>query len=240
MKIAEAIKLTRTEFIIWISSVTLIVSFFLIFDRGNYMALAASLIGTTSLIYNSRGVPLGPALMIAFSLMYGIISFGFRYYGEMITYVGMSLPMAIFALVSWMRNPFEKGKAQVRVNRISWGEVGLMFLISIFVTVAFYFILKYFGTANLLPSTLSVTTSFIAAYLTSRRSPYFALAYACNDVILIVLWTLAIFKDISYLSVLVCFAVFLFNDTYSFIRWRIMQKRQGSASFSAEQKHTNN
>ena len=83
------------------------------------MALAASLIGTTSLIYNSRGVPLGPALMIAFSLLYGIISFGFRYYGEMITYVGMSLPMAIFALVSWMRNPFEKGKAQVRVNRIS-------------------------------------------------------------------------------------------------------------------------
>ena len=119
MKIAEAIKLTRTEFIIWISSVTLIVSFFLIFDRGNYMALAASLIGTTSLIYNSRGVPLGPALMIAFSLLYGIISFGFRYYGEMITYVGMSLPMAIFALVSWMRNPFEKGKAHIKIVGIA-------------------------------------------------------------------------------------------------------------------------
>ena len=226
MKIAEAIKLTRTEFIIWISSVTLIVSFFLIFDRGNYMALAASLIGTTSLIYNSRGVPLGPALMIAFSLLYGIISFGFRYYGEMITYVGMSLPMAIFALVSWMRNPFEKGKAQVKVNRISWLEAGLMFLLSLVVTVVFYFILKHFGTANLLPSTLSVTTSFIAAYLTFRRSPYFALAYACNDVILMVLWTLATLKDVSYLSVLICFVVFLFNDTYSFIRWRIMQKKQ--------------
>ena len=107
-----------------------------------------------------------------------------------------------------------------------------MFLISIFVTVAFYLILKYFGTANLLPSTLSVTTSFIAAYLTFRRSPYFALAYACNDVILIILWTLAIFKDISYLSVLVCFAVFLFNDTYSFIRWRIMQKKQEKVAVS--------
>ena len=226
MKIIETIKLTRTEFIIWISSVTLIVSFFLIFDRGNYMALAASLIGTTSLIYNSRGEPLGPALMIVFSIIYGIISFGCRYYGEMMTYVGMSMPMAIFALVSWLRNPFEKGKTQVRVNRISWGEAGFMFLLSLVVTVVFYFILKHFGTANLLPSTLSVTTSFIAAYLTFRRSPYFALAYATNDIVLIVLWALAIFKDISYLSVLVCFVVFLFNDTYSFIRWRIMQKKQ--------------
>jgi nicotinamide mononucleotide transporter PnuC len=226
MKIIESVKLTRTEFIIWISSVTLIISFFLIFDRGNYLALVASLVGTTALIYNSRGEPLGPALLIIFSIMYGIISFGFRYYGEMITYVGMSLPMAIFALVSWLRNPFEKGKTQVRVNRISRGEVVFMLLLSFIVTVAFYFILEHFNTANLIPSTLSITTSFIAAYLTFRRSPYFAFAYAINDVILIVLWTLATIKDISYLSVLVCFVVFLFNDTYGFTRWKIMQKRQ--------------
>jgi nicotinamide mononucleotide transporter PnuC len=226
MTIIDIIKLSRTEFIIWISSVTLIVSFFLIFDRGNYWALAASLIGTTALIYNSRGEPLGPALLIIFSIIYGGISFGCRYYGEMITYVGMSLPMAVFALISWLRNPFEKGKTQVRVNRIGKTEVLLMLLLSVAVTVAFYFILKYFDTANLLPSTLSVTTSFIAAYLSFRRSPYFALAYATNDVILIVLWTLATIKDISYLSVLVCFGVFLFNDTYGFIRWRIMQRRQ--------------
>jgi nicotinamide mononucleotide transporter PnuC len=226
MKIIESVKLTRTEFIIWISSVTLIISFFLIFDRGNYLALVASLVGTTALIYNSRGEPLGPALLIIFSIMYGIISFGFRYYGEMITYVGMSLPMAIFALVSWLRNPFEKGKTQVRVNRIGRGEVAFMLLLSFIVTVAFYFILEHFNTANLIPSTLSITTSFIAAYLTFRRSPYFAFAYAINDVILIVLWTLATIKDISYLSVLVCFVVFLFNDTYGFTRWKIMQKRQ--------------
>jgi nicotinamide mononucleotide transporter PnuC len=226
MKIIESVKLTRTEFIIWISSVTLIISFFLIFDRGNYLALVASLVGTTALIYNSRGEPLGPALLIIFSIMYGIISFGFRYYGEMITYVGMSLPMAIFALVSWLRNPFEKGKTQVRVNRISRGEVVFMLLLSFIVTVAFYFILEHFNTANLIPSTLSITTSFIAAYLTFRRSPYFAFAYAINDVILIVLWTLATIKDTSYLSVLVCFVVFLFNDTYGFTRWKIMQKRQ--------------
>jgi nicotinamide mononucleotide transporter PnuC len=226
MKIIESVKLTRTEFIIWISSVTLIISFFLIFDRGNCLALVASLVGTTALIYNSRGEPLGPALLIIFSIMYGIISFGFRYYGEMITYVGMSLPMAIFALVSWLRNPFEKGKTQVRVNRISRGEVVFMLLLSFIVTVAFYFILEHFNTANLIPSTLSITTSFIAAYLTFRRSPYFAFAYAINDVILIVLWTLATIKDTSYLSVLVCFVVFLFNDTYGFTRWKIMQKRQ--------------
>ncbi len=43
--------------------------------------------------------------MIIFSLLYGIISYTFSYYGEMITYLGMTMPMAVFALISWLRNP---------------------------------------------------------------------------------------------------------------------------------------
>ena len=92
--------------------------------------------------------------------------------------------------------------------------------------MAFYFILDAFNTANIIPSTLSVTTSFLAVYLTWRRSPYFALAYAANDIVLIILWILATRRDLSYLSVTVCFTVFLVNDLYGFISWRRMAKRQ--------------
>lgn len=94
------------------------------------------------------------------------------------------------------------------------------------VTVVFYYILAYFSTANLIPSTLSVTTSFIAAYLTMKRSPFFALAYASNDAVLIVLWVLASLQDLRYVSVTVCFIVFLINDWYGFRNWRRMQRRQ--------------
>ena len=46
--------------------------------------------------------------MIVFSLLYGVVSFTFAYYGEMITYLGMTAPMALFALISWMRNPYKR------------------------------------------------------------------------------------------------------------------------------------
>ena len=101
-----------------------------------------------------------------------------------------------------------------------------MYALTAWVTFGFYFILDHFGTANMLPSTLSVTTSFIAVYLTFRRSPYFALAYAANDVVLIVMWTMAAVEDISYLSVIICFVMFLVNDLYSFVSWKRMEKRQ--------------
>lgn len=72
-------------------------------------------------------------------------------------------------------------------------------MLSAVVTVVFYFILRAFHTANLLPSTISVTTSFLAVYLTARRSPLFAVAYAANDLVLILLWGLATLQDASYL-----------------------------------------
>ena len=217
---------TKTEIALWsVSTIAIVLSFFL-FDRGNYMTLIASIIGVTSLIFNAKGNPFGQLLMVIFSILYGIISFRFRYYGEMITYLGMTAPMAVFALISWLRNPYKGNKAEVAVNRLRRYEVGLMFLLTAAVTVLFYYILHYLNTANMVPSTLSVTTSFIAVYLTFRRSPYFALAYAANDVVLIVLWTLAAIENISYISVIICFVVFLVNDLYGFISWRRMEKRQ--------------
>lgn len=211
---------------LWVCSIILITVSFLIFDRSSYLSLIASLVGVTALIFCAKGNPVGQILMIIFALIYGYISLTFAYYGEMMTYVGMSMPMAAFSLVSWARNPYKGNKTEVKVNKLSGKEAAVISVLTVIVTVAFYFILKFFGTANLIPSTLSVTTSFAAAALTFRRSPWFALAYALNDVVLIILWSLAMLTDPSYISVTVCFAVFLANDLYSFINWRRMERRQ--------------
>ena len=221
---------SKGELALWGSSAGLILISFFLFDRVNFMTLAASLIGTTSLIFNAKGNPIGQALMILFSLLYGVISYSFSYFGEMITYLGMTGPMALVALISWLRNPFKGNHAEVAVNRLDNKEIVLMYVLTALVTVVFYFILDYFNTANMVPSTLSVTTSFIAVYLTFRRSPYFALAYAANDVVLIVMWTMAAAEDISYLSVIICFVMFLVNDLYGFVSWKRMEKRQLAAA----------
>ena len=217
---------SKSEIILWIFSVLSILASFCIFDRENYLTLVSSLIGVTSLIFNAKGNPFGQLLMVIFSILYGIISYTFDYYGEMITYLGMTMPMAVFALISWLKNPYNGNKAEVKVNTISKKETVFMWIITVLVTLLFYFILKHFSTANLLPSTLSVTTSFVAVYLTFRRSPYFALAYAANDIVLVMLWTIASVSDKQYISVVVCFVAFLFNDVYGYINWQKMKLRQ--------------
>lgn len=217
---------TKFELILWLSSIAMVVISYVGFGRNIDLAFFASIIGATSLIFNAKGNPIGPALMMVFCVIYGYISYTFSYYGEMITYLGMSWPMAVLSVLSWLKNPYKGKKSQVTINNIGKIEIFFVFIGAAFVTVLLYFLLKYFNTNNLLISTFSVTTSFIAAYFTMRRSPYFALAYAVNDIVLIVMWIMATFSDIYYLSVVICFVMFLANDSYSFINWRRMQKKQ--------------
>lgn len=221
---------TPAEISLWTVSVLCITISFLLFGAKNYLSLAASLVGVTSLVLNAKGNPAGQALMIVFSMMYGCISWTTRYYGEMITYLGMTLPMAVMALISWLRNPFRGKKSEVAANRLPGKEIPFMLLLTGAVTIAFYFILDTLHTDNLIPGTLSVATSFLAVYLTFRRSPWYAAAYAANDIILIILWAIAAAKDSSYLSVLVCFAMFLVNDLYGFRSWIKMGERQAQAA----------
>lgn len=208
---------SKAEIILWLSSAMLIVVSFCIFDGKGFGTLSASLIGVTAIIFNAKGNPFGQLLMVIFSIIYGVISFSFSYYGEMITYLGMTMPMAVFALISWLKNPYNGNRSEVKVNSVGKKEVLLMSVAAIVVT-------------DIVPSTISVTTSFLAVYLTFRRSPAFSLAYAANDIVLIILWSLASMEDPRYISVTVCFAAFLANDIYAFISWQKMKKRQLQSS----------
>lgn len=220
------------ELALWIASIFFIVSSYLIFDRGNSMAFVASLIGVTAIIFAAKANPFGQFLMIIFCVMYGIISYSYAYYGEMLTYVLMTGPMAVFSFISWLKNPFKGNVAEVEINSIEKKEFVVIFVVAIIVTAIFYPILNYFHTANIIPSTISVTTSCIAVYLTFRRSEFYSLAYVANDIVLIILWTMASKSDTSYISVLVCFFVFLINDIYAYISWRKIRKRQMRESLS--------
>lgn len=222
--------LNAFEWGLWIFSLIIVgISGFAAPNQSPLM-LINSLIGVTALIFVAKADVLGQILTVVFSLLYAVISYSFSYYGEMITYLCMTMPIAIMSVVSWIRHPFSKDSVEVKVNKIAKNEWLLMLLASAAVTLAFYFILRHFNTANLLFSTISITTSFMAAYLSFRRSPFYALAYSANDIVLIILWVLASLKNSIYMPVAVCFTMFFINDVYGFINWNRIKKRQNSLS----------
>ena len=230
MKIKKILKyFSPLEWGLWSGSVITIALSFCLGDSFHPLTLLASLVGVSSLIFIAKGNVIGQFLVSIFSVLYAIVSIEQRYYGEMITYLGMSLPAALVACITWLKNPSKRGKNEVKVATVSAMNLFWIVLAALIVTTAFYFILAYFQTNNLIVSTVSVTTSFLASALLIFRSRYYALAYAANDVVLIVLWICASFVSLAYLPMVVCFVAFLFNDLYAFYNWKRIQNRQKEA-----------
>lgn len=217
--------LTIFERILWLSSAAVIIISFAVSGGGDVLTLIASLIGVTALIFVAKGYVLGQVLTVIFSVFYGVISFFFTYYGEMITYLCMTTPIAIMTTVTWIKNPY-KGTNEVTVSRITKKQALIMSAAAVAATAILGYVLYLLENANLVFSILSITTSFVASWLTLLRSPYYAIAYSLNDIVLIVLWILATTQDISYLPMVLCFVMFLLNDLYGFFNWRRMAKRQ--------------
>lgn len=218
--------LKKQEVVLWLISVSVIIFTNFILQSTDYLSLAASLVGATSLIYLAKGYAIGQILIILFALFYGWISFRNSYYGEMITYLCMTTPMAVFALIQWIKNPY-KDTNEVKVRgKLSKKHYIILITTCLVVTISFYFILKGLGNASLLVSTISIATSYVAAYLTAVRSPYYAIWYALNDIVLITLWIIASVKNTENILIVANFTVFLANDLYGFISWKKMEKRQ--------------
>ena len=219
-------ELSVKEWWLWSISMLIVTVSNLVGGSFDVLTLAATWVGITSLIFAAKGNVWAQFLMVAFSILYGIISFRFRYWGEMITYLGMTLPMAVWSAVTWLRNPSAGSKSEVAIRKLEKKHFLFLLVPSIVVTGAFYFILRWLETPNIVFSTLSVTTSFLAASLTMLRSSYYALGYAANDLVLIVLWGLAAAKDPVYIPVIINFMIFFMNDMYGFISWKKRERTQ--------------
>ncbi|MCM1284423.1 MAG: nicotinamide riboside transporter PnuC [Muribaculaceae bacterium] len=218
--------LSKKEWLLWIASLAAVAVSNILSPNVDWLTFLAAMIGVTSLVFAAKGNVWAQILMIIFSILYGIISYRFRYWGEMITYLGMSMPMAIWSTVTWVKNPSKENGNEVAIQKLNGKHSMLLIFFSVLVTGVFYIILQALDTPNIVFSTISVTTSFLAASLTMLRSSYYALGYASNDIVLIVLWTLASIENAAYIPVVVNFAIFFFNDMYGFISWRKRELRQ--------------
>ena len=108
--------LSKKEWGLWLGSLAIVFLSNVVTSDFNPLTLVATLIGVTSLIFAAKGNVWAQILMIVFSVLYGIISFQFHYWGEMITYLGMTMPMSVWSTITWLKNPSKENGAEVEIQ----------------------------------------------------------------------------------------------------------------------------
>ena len=216
----------RKEWILYGLSLFVVVGSNFFSNDVNFINILSSILGVTTLIFIAKGRVFGQVMAVAFGVVYSLSALRLRYYSEIVTHFCMSVPIAVFSIIAWLKNPSGNTDGAVKIRKFSIREILVLFVLTSVVTLAFYFILQALNTPNLMVATISVATGFAAAYLLLRRISWYAVAYVLNDIILIVLWSIASLENLENLTMVACFIMFLLNDSYAFIRWKLREKQQ--------------
>lgn len=225
------LKLTTFEICLITVSLLVVVASFVFASEKNYLSLVTTIVGIITCFAYSKAWVIAPMVGTVNNILYIILSFTQRFYGEAIIYLFLQMPIVIIQIVDYLKHKNKDDATIVNVNKVSKKEYLLMIPSIIVLTVGFYFLLKALNTNELLISTFSLVTSLVAAYLMLRRSPYYAIGYLLNDIVLIVLWSMTIATSgLAYLPTLLGFVVFMANDIYGFVNWKIQEKKQKASA----------
>ena len=129
------------------------------------------------------------------------------------------------AIVSWAKNKY-KDTEEVKVEKLGFPGILGIGLTIVGTAIASYFILRALNTPNLIVSVTSISVSAAGGYLIIKRSPYYALLYMINDIVLAILWGLAAKEAHQYLPLAISFVGYFASDTYGFINWIRLRKTQ--------------
>lgn len=204
----------------------ILVSLFGIVFKSDLLTIMCSIVGITTALLLAKGKNSGQVLGLLIVILYSIVSFRNKYYGEVIIYLCIMLPMYIIGIISWLRHQ-NKETNTVEVNSIKPKEWVAISVVSVLAFIGIYFLLKIFNTNQLFISSLSVIDSLFAIYLGIRRSKYSFYFYVVNDLILITLWGIPVIDGSLILLPMVFNPIInLINDIYGIYNWKKLEKIQ--------------
>lgn len=210
--------------LVFISVISIII--FGIIFKSEIIIIASSSVSIITAMLQAKGKIESQFFSIIVCLLYSYISYKSKYYGEVIFYVLIMLPMSIGGIISWITHKSKKTDT-VEVNEIKIKEWILLIFISIVAFIGLYNLLKYFNTNQLLVSTFSMIASLLAIYLLVRRSKYCFVFYLLNDIILIILWGLPVVAgNFLLIPMIIDPLALLISDTYGSFNWNKMEKEQ--------------
>lgn len=216
---------TKFERILLFGSIVLVSLIGIIF-KADVLTTICSIVGIITALLLAKGKNLGQLFGILITILYSIVSFNNKFYGEVLIYLVLMLPMYIIGIVSWLKHQ-NKETNTVDVNKINKNEWLLVSVIAIIVFIGIYFLLKSFNTNELVVSTISVVASLFAIYLQIRRSRFSFYFYIINDLILMVLWGIpVILGNILVLPMVFNPIINLINDSYGVYNWKKLEQKQ--------------
>ena len=200
----------------------IIVLFFTsIIFKVNFIAFMCSFIALLTAFFISKGKAYGNIFGIFLVILYSLVSYDNRLFGEVIIYLFVMLPLYIYSTIQWYSN-LRKENNTVIAYDISELEWAFLSASEVLLFTIVYVLLQKLNTSQLLLSTFSFVSLIYTVYLGARRNKYSFLWYLINDIVLFLIWNYVIIlnKSLDYFPIVVSTLISCIYDIYGFVWWK--------------------
>ena len=213
------------EIIVLITSI-IVISIVGIIFKSDFITLATALTAVTTTMLLAKGEPYANIIYIICILVYLVLCYRNKYYGEIIIYIFLILPMCISGLISWIKHTNKKTNT-VEINKISKKEITIISILIFPIIIGTYYLLRCFNTNELYASTFTFICTILANYFQIRRSKYNLYFFFIEDISLLLLWILPIIKgNISLLPIVINSTFNMVNEIYGIYNWKVLETKQ--------------
>ncbi len=212
---------------LWLAISTILIIGLSIYWQDTVMGIICSLTGIWCVILVAKGRISNYWVGIVNVILYAIISYGYKYYGEVMLNAFYFLPMQFIGAWIWIKNKNKTKKDTVKTtmlsnkNRILWG------VISIVGSVGYGIVLKLLGGGLPFIDSMSTVLSIIAMILMAWRYMEQWVLWIIVDIVTIILWFVVLVNGGNDVSILLMWIAYLINAIYGLVNWYKMYKIQG-------------
>lgn len=205
---------------LWLLSFTFITIYLFFVLDDTIIGLCASLTGMFSVVLVAKGKTTNYYPGIVNVVLYAIVAYGQKYYGEVMLNLLYFLPMQFIGLLMWRKNGLSESKQDdvkiaVMSSRARIGWTALCIL----ATIVYAFVLKKMGGALPYLDSLTAVLSIIAMIFMVKRLVEQWVVWIVIDVVTIYMWLVAFLHDGGAISILVMWSAYLVNAVYGLTNW---------------------
>ena len=120
---------SKFEKLFLLNSILLVIIVGLIF-KSDLLTISCYIVGILTALLIAKGKNLGQVFGLLITVLYWVVSFKNKYYGEVFVYIILMLPMYIIGIITWIKHKNEKTNF-IEINSIKkkeWIVVTLIFI----------------------------------------------------------------------------------------------------------------
>lgn len=190
------------------------------------LGIISATTGVVAVICTGKGKRSAYIFGIPNVILYTIISYNSRFYGEVMLNAFYFLPMQFYGFYIWTKY-MDNHSGEVIKKRMTAKELALLILAVVLLSLLYgYFLSKLGGNLPYIDS-FSTVTSIVAMIVSVKRFAEQWLLWIIVNVVTIIMWGYAFFVQGSEsVATLVMWCVFLINAVIMYVKWIKDVKKQ--------------